>query len=75
MALALPLSLPFAAAFPRRLVRSRPAEQAEAAVHTCQGQMRLRTSTEDGREGWDCWCRTGPLLTRGNARHVAGYRR
>lgn len=59
--LSLALPLPLAAAFPRRTARrSLPAEQVQAAVHTCQGQMRVRTITEDGRAGWDCWCRTGP---------------
>ena len=54
------LALPLAAAFPRRTARrALPAEQARAAVHACQGQMRLKTSTEDGREVWACWCRSG----------------
>jgi hypothetical protein len=55
------LALPLAAAFPRRIARrALPAERAEAAVHECQGQMRMKTSTDDGREVWDCWCRTAP---------------
>ena|ERR1700728_165890 len=63
LAMTFPLSLPLPLLVSRRTARrARPDVQPDAAVHRCQGQMRVRTVTEDGRPGWDCWCRTAPHL-------------